>query len=428
MQGQTRIEELMIKFLRDELTLRESQELEQLIEKSGSNRLIYNRFNDLDYVDQEMGNYYSSDIEAGWNKVLAKHDFKKKPGARVLSLSRSSIWGAAAAVVIIAAGLFYLTWSKTGTRQDVTDTQKDPASKSAEQPLLLSHVPTDAVPEKHTKITPDGKDIAPGGYYATLRLGDGSWYTLTDTTSGIIAVQPDIKIEVRNGELIYDVTPGQRSAAIAFITLSIPKAGFFKLPLPDGTRVMLNAGSSLRFPVSFDGIDRQVDLTGEAYFDVVHDAAKPFLVNAGATKIQVVGTKFNINAYQDEAAKKATLIQGKIQISQSGFTRLLNEGMQASINSAGIKTIDNKAATKKAMALVEGKFDFENEDVQSIMRTVSRWYDVDVVFDRNVPNITFGGIISRDVTLQNILNMLNLGDKGFLKFSYENKKVLVSIR
>jgi ferric-dicitrate binding protein FerR (iron transport regulator) len=194
--------------------------------------------------------------------------------------------------------------------------------------------------------------------------------------------------------------------------MSTPRGGEYKVTLPDGTRVWLNAGSSMKFPTAFIGKQREVVLTGEAYFEVAKHASMPFVVVTPKDRVKVLGTHFNVNAYSDEAGIKTSLFEGAVQVGNA----LLRPG-QAYINGRVIDTdVSQDAAWKN------GLFDFDNKTLEEVMRQLSRWYDLDIVYKDKVA-VTFFAEIPRNTAIDNVLKALEL--TGRVHFRREGKKVIV---
>jgi ferric-dicitrate binding protein FerR (iron transport regulator) len=264
--------------------------------------------------------------------------------------------------------------------------------------------------------------ITPGKNGAILQLANGEKVVLDSMGNGLVAQQNGTKVLLQNGQLSYDAAAASNST-IAWNTMSTPKGRQFKIVLPDGSRAWLNAASSIRFPTVFAGNMRQVDITGEVYFEVAANASQPFRVNTpGNTTIDVLGTDFNVNAYTDEDCVNATLMAGSVKVSKNNFSALLKPGEQARVSSdAHIRTI-TAIDTEKVMAWKNGRFDFEDAGLKEVMRQLERWYDIEVVYEKNIPDIHFGGKLSMDMSLQGVL--LTLQDTG-VHFRLEGRKLIV---
>lgn len=255
-------------------------------------------------------------------------------------------------------------------------------------------------------------DIAPGGNKAVLTYGNGKTVDLSATKAGVV---------INTSKLTYsDGTVVDQSAVSTSeeLSLNTPKGGTYQVILPDGTKVWLNASSSLVFPSSFAGAaTRDVLLKGEAYFEVARNKKQPFRVNTEGQLVEVLGTHFNISSYKDEPEQKTTLLEGSIRIGNL----LLKPGEQA-VLTAGHTTID-KANIEETMGWKNGYFIFEDEGIQSIMRKIARWYNVDVVYEGEVPDATFGGRVSRAGYVSEILKTLELTDK--VHFKVEGRRITV---
>lgn len=263
-------------------------------------------------------------------------------------------------------------------------------------------------------------DITPGGNKAVLTLADGSKVILNDLKSGTQITQGNSAVsKTKEGQLVYDASAhnSQLTADIslpAYNTIATPRGGQYMIILPDGTKVWLNAESSLRFPTEFSGKERKVDLAGEAYFEVAK-AGTPFYVNSAEQQIEVLGTHFNVMAYADEAVIKTTLLEGSVKVSnlKSKVSNLLKPGQQSSMGKEGRIKIA-AVNTDEAVAWKNGYFLFNNESLESIMRKVSKWYDVQVDYKGNTDNLYFGGMVSRSKNISAVLKIMELtGDVQF---------------
>jgi transmembrane sensor len=270
-------------------------------------------------------------------------------------------------------------------------------------------------------------DIAPGGNKAVLILADGSSVILDSTSNGVITKQGSIEVKkLSNGLLAYTVNGKQitENNAAFYNTISTPRGGQYQVTLSDGTLVWLNAASSIRFPVIFSGTERKVEITGEAYFEVAKNAAMPFKVKTFSSEVEVLGTHFNVNAYDDEESVKTTLLEGKVKVSANNqLPRFLQPGQQAGINNQGNIAIINDADVEEVMAWKNGRFQYKSADVKTILRQISRWYDVDVEYRGNV-NLHFTGQLPRSVTASKVFEKLEM--TGEVHFKIEGKKIIVS--
>ncbi len=265
--------------------------------------------------------------------------------------------------------------------------------------------------------------LAPQSSKATITLGNGQKVLLDSLAKGQLATQGNIKIvKLANGTIAYQIGGKTISGDLLYNTLENPIGSqVAHLTLADGTQVWLNAGSSLRYPVVFAGKERKVDITGEAYLEVAHNAAKPFTVSKGELAIRVLGTHFNINTYPEEGENKVTLLQGLVRVSKGNNVGMLHPGQQAQVGQQVhvVRDVNLEAI----MAWKEGRFVFDRKDIHTTMRQIARWYDVDVEYKGNVTGF-FSGSISRQENASQVLKMLAL--TGEAHFSIQGKKVIVS--
>lgn len=266
-----------------------------------------------------------------------------------------------------------------------------------------------------------GKDVAPGGNKAILTLVDGSVIDLDSAQNGTLATQGNIKvIKGEDGQLLYYVDQ-ENSNAVGYNTISTPRGGKYEIVLSDGTKVWLNAASSLKFPASFKGKIREVVLTGEGYFEVAKNAMMPFQVKVDHMTVEVLGTHFNVNAYSEEPDIETTLLEGSIKIKKAGKVQILSPGEQAKFTSSGI-FLNKNADLQQVMAWKEGFFLFDNTDIYTLMRQVARWYDVEVNFEGEIAGEGFTGKISRNVPLSKFLKVLELNE---VHIKTEGKKITI---
>ena len=314
---------------------------------------------------------------------------KEQGSARVIHLQRFRWWWAAAAILIMAVGAAIWIRSFSG---------KQPGELVTEQ-------------KKY--------DVLPGKAGAILTLADGSKVVLDSLRDGVIAKQNGASVVLANGQLTYKKGEGQ-TAAITYNTMTTPKGRQFQVLLPDGTKVWLNAASSLRYPTAFAGAERRVEITGEAYFEVAENKKVPFKVIANnKMEIKVLGTHFNINAYEDEDAVKTSLLSGSIQASsvttgpKKTQTIMLKPGEQVQLTANGTMNIVHGADMTKVMAWKNGLFNFEGMHISQAMRQLARWYDIEVVYEQGTPDIVFGGKIPMDINLSQLLRVLEDAEVHF---------------
>ena len=299
-------------------------------------------------------------------------------------------WMAAAALVLVISGVWWL-----GSRSK----QVQPATS----PLATV------------------QDVQSGKPGAILTLADGRQIVLDSVGNGSIAQQGSIVVRRDGGQLVYEKngtgTPSGNTAAITYNTLRTPRGRQFELLLPDGSKVWLNAASSVKYPVVFSSNERRVEITGEAYFEITKNKVKPFIVDVnGKATVEVLGTHFNVNAYEDEDHIKTTLLEGSVSVqsaigpgSAGSKSAILKPGEQASLSQTShtsqpipVQTVDVQQVT----AWKNGLFDFQDVPLQQVMRQLARWYDVEVAYENGIPEIEFGGKMGRDLSLFNVLHFL----------------------
>lgn len=316
-------------------------------------------------------------------------------------------WGWAAASVILLLGIGAYLWTRSA--------------------------------KEHTRTAPlaNNTHIAPGKNGAVLTLADGSRVVLDSLGNGIVADQSGAQVILQDGKLAYKALTNP-DAPLTYNTMTTPKGRQFQVTLPDGTGVWLNAGSSVTYPTSFIGKERRVAVTGEVYFEVVHNANMPFKVSVnGRAEVEVLGTHFNVNAYDNEAAVRTTLLEGKVRvgnrsrhaagaIGNSSATTLessvtLRPGQQAQIINNQLSII-NHPDIDQVMAWKNGLFNFEGASLAEVMRQVERWYDIEIAYEKNIPDIAFEGKMTKDVPLKDLLVMLERSD---IHFRIDNRKLIV---
>lgn len=289
-----------------------------------------------------------------------------------------------------------------------------------------------------TNINPVGRfsqkltiqDAPPGYQGAVLTLANGDKILLDSTGNGKVAIQGHSLLVNNSGQLAYEEATGSAaSSSMAhadgkqiFNTLETPRGREFRIVLSDGSKVWLNAASSITYPTSFTG-ERKVTVTGEAYFEIAQDSRHPFVVSVGDAKVTVLGTHFDLMAYGDEKLVRTTLLEGAVRVSHGHKQVVIAPGQQASFSmqSEGIDVAVVDA--KQAVAWIDGKLSLDNLDVETIMKKISRWYDVDVVFDGTPSDHRYWGVINRDVNLSDMLKVMKATG---INASFKNNKIIVT--
>src|SRR5258708_3201326 len=318
------------------------------------------------------------------------------------SLRRTTWWAAAAVLIGVLTGTYFL------------------ADHHPKQQPALS-----------TAATSAQSRVLPGGNKAVLTLSNGSNIILDSAANGRLAQQGNAAIvKLANGQLAYTVS-GTAGGQVLYNTMSTPRGGQYCLTLPDGTRVWLNAASSIKYPTAFVGKERRVEITGEAYFEVAKNTGMPFKLTMNGVEIEVLGTHFNVMAYAEEHMVQTTLLEGSVKIKKDGSENLLLPGeqgsvindkeQQASFRKSRLEDID----IEEAVAWKNGMFQFNEASIETIMKQVARWYDVDIVYKGTFPYV-FVATISRNEELSKLLMLLELTNK--VRFKVEDRKIIVMPR
>jgi ferric-dicitrate binding protein FerR (iron transport regulator) len=268
-------------------------------------------------------------------------------------------------------------------------------------------------------------DALPGSNKATLTLSDGKKIGLDTAHNGLLAREGNTKVlQSGNGQLNYQAAETSFGGKeIAYNILSTPRGGQYRLVLPDGSRVWLNAASSIRYPTVFDRRERKVEVSGEAYFEVITNAAMPFRVTGKGVTVEVLGTSFNVNLYDDEPLMMTTLSEGKVKVTGDRNSQLLAPGEQAQWSPGGEIKLEKDIDMEKTMAWKNNQFIFERDDLPAILRQLGRWYDVEIRYQDSPKPYHFSGIISRARNASDVLRMLEA--TGNIHFDIEGKKIIV---
>jgi transmembrane sensor len=334
-------------------------------------------------------------------------EFRQKLAAGQAPVRRLRIWRmvAAAILLFVVGGWWFVVDRRGGSAPTVVD-------------------------------TPVVKDVLPGGNRAILQLADGTDIVLDSVADGVLVKQGGVKvIKLHDGVLAYDRQSSiVNREPIQYNTVTTPRGGQYQLTLSDGTKVWLNAASSIRFPTSFDPKERRVAITGEVYFEVASallpsrsvggaTGRLPFIVDVnGKASVEVLGTHFNINAYDDEAAIKTTLLEGSVRVTRNAERITLQPGEQAVAAAHSPLTIHHSPDIEETIAWKNGLFKYQEADIRTILRQAARWYDVEVVFEGPVTAERFRGTIGRQVKLSEFLQILELNN---IHVNIQGKKIIV---
>jgi ferric-dicitrate binding protein FerR (iron transport regulator) len=379
---------LIQKELRQELNADERLELERLREEDPAQDALFLDLTDSQVLESGLREIEQVDVEKGWARLQAA-----MAAAEPETVQRKARfhWAWAAAVV--------------GT--------------TALSGILWQQMSKDTSTVRQTN-TPEVAAISPGTDRAYLTLGDGTEILLDSTGDGMLAVQGAASVVKEGRGISYQGTGNTGESVIN--TIRTPRGGQYRLALSDGSVVWLNAATSLRFPASFTGNQRTVQLTGEAYFEVKPDAARPFTVEVGDLRVGVTGTRFNVNAYADEKGILTTLAEGAVNVQSKGVSRALKAGQEILSDPDGrlqsVKTADLEAT----LAWKEGQFVFNGSDVPAIMRQISRWYDVDVTYSATARKETFTGMVSRKSDISRVLRIM---EAGGIRFKIDKNRIVV---
>lgn len=353
-------------------------------------RFMENTRHEIQMSDQAAASILNNILKRGKRFVIQKKNSK----------TVYTFWlGLAASVLIILGGAYFIS-----DKKEYAIAKEDSSSSVG------------LTTEKSAKILP-------GGHHAVLTTSDGKAIILDSMPNGLLTQQGNTDVKKLGGLLEYKAPASFiRDTVISYNTVSTPRGGQYQIVLSDGSKVWLNAASSIRFPTAFSGSLREVELTGEAYFEVAKNKEKPFLVKVRDMKIAVLGTHFNVKAYEDEAETKTSLLEGSVKIIQGKEAGLLKPGQQAVINFKDDKVKIATADMVEVIAWKNGLFRFEGANIETIMREIGRWYDVEIVYAGKVPMRRFEGKINRNAGLSEVLRILELSN---VKFSIAGKKIIV---
>ena len=381
----------------------DKERLQYLIDRFKTSQISSEELEELDYwyntfeatsnsTDKLSPQHKEDKRNRIWKKIIQQEDIAKtiSPKSRVVvRLIQSSVFKAAVLIIIVGLSLYFYN------NRDLSQSQPD---------------------SKFTLL----KDIQPGGNNATLVLSDGTIFDLKALNDGGVIEKPGLTVtKTEDGVLTYTSMPNLADNDITN-TINTPRGGQYKINLPDGTKVWLNAASSLTYPSQFTAKERRVELSGEAYFEVASQVLTnskgnskiPFIVKTQNQEVEVIGTHFNVKAYNDDNDSETTLLEGKVKVVgysngvKSNEEKILNVGQSAIWNNG--KIVIEAVNTEKAIAWKDGKFAFSGENIKDLMSNISRWYNVEVAYDGDVSEVNFEGSISRYETISEVLRKLEL--------------------
>lgn len=397
MNNQDLLHQLWEKYLADQkMTAGEIQQLRALVQNTRHqqqlDQLLNTLYNEEQQVPPAAETSAREAFEEVWQQLQTPAPVHTLPPAR-----RFHWWRYAAAVLVVCAaagGAYMLTRSKTGTTQGKTTAQAAAV-------------------------------IQPGGDKALLTLADGSVIALNDAENGTLAQQGNTQVVKQAGGALSYQTKGAVDKAALYNTIQTPRGGKFHITLPDGSKVWLNAASSLYYPTAFTGSSREVTLTGEAYFEIAPNTQQPFRVLVNNMQVNVLGTHFNIMAYTEEVAIQTTLLQGSVSVSIPGSNKTLQPGQRASLHRQNnTLQLQSDVDTEETIAWKNGQIQFAGADLHAAMRMIERWYDVQVEYRGTVPIAHFRGSLPSNAPITEVLNQMQ--QTGEVHFTISGRKIIVT--
>lgn len=387
-----RISQLIAKEVNDGLDSKEQQELTEWIMEDEDNYKLYDKIRSQENFIGWDQQFRSVDVEKGWQKF----DKAIMRNRRVVMMRTLVQYAAAVLIPLFIAGIGYFLYTDINKQESI-----------AHLPHFVNQKPK-----------------------ARLILADGQKVNLESVEASAMKEKDGTKIEKGEGNLKYEAAEKQNKTKTLYNTVVIPRGGEYQLQLADGTKVYLNSVSSLKFPVQFNGKTREVELEGEAYFEVTKDAKHPFVVNISGTRIEVLGTSFNVKAYNEEDEVVTTLVEGSVKVKSkgvSGGSMLLKPGQQAIVEqSSGVMDM-REVDVGLFTSWKEGVFLFKNQPLEDVMSALARWYDVEVFYpNEKVKSLRFGGHFDRAGDLDMVLNMFNMTRK--VNIQRKGKGVVVNAK
>lgn len=398
--NQHRLQYLFQQYLNNQIKEEEYAEFWELLQPESDKETLST---ELQTLWENASRYQPAIPSKAWeDKMQALLDESKTPAhnktvrlKRNLRLRRGS--AAAAVILLFLIGGGYFLFRKPAAQQEV------------------------AVVSQSSNGT---HGLLPGGNKAVLTLSNGKSIVLNKVKNGKISQQgKTLIIKADSNRITYNPVTTSHLTDRVYNTLRTPRGGKYQITLPDGTKVWLNATSSLRFPTAFPGDKRIVEMTGEAYFEVAENAEKPFIVSVHGMQVKVLGTHFNIMAYDDAPVVKTTLLEGAVKVKNGNQSLQLHPGQQAQMNKMGELSLLKKADLNSVLAWKKGLFWFNDNTIEEVMRQVSRWYNADVEINGKIPQ-HFTGSISKNVNILRVFRVLK--ETGNIQFEIKDRKIIVT--
>lgn len=365
---------VILKYLQKDISPEQEALLNNWLLKSEHNKKLLDELQNNDSLIAEMKRYNESIARTERAKLRAVEEtFPKSSKVKRMSWFR---YAAAAVLLIMLGGGYYLFFKS-----------KPYKVKQEEIVVKAQH------------------DVEPGQFKAKLTLADGSVLVLDSFSNNRLVQQGGTNVYTRDGELIYNPAKSKEDKEIFHNTLTTARGESYKLILPDGSKAWLNAASSVRFPVSFTGNERRIEITGEVLMEVVSNKTKPFIVSVNNTEVKVLGTVFNVNSYEKEDGIITTLVEGKVLLTKGNKSLVLTPGQQAQVTDEGNMELNKEADIDKATGWQRGLFVFKGDDVKTVMNQLARWYDVKVIYKGEIKD-KFYAVIKRNQPASNVLYAL----------------------
>jgi ferric-dicitrate binding protein FerR (iron transport regulator) len=400
------IVQLIYKYIRNDLSVAEEARLNNWLQESVTNRRFFDEVTATGYLFAEAMAREQEDkqlnVDDAWRRLstvglpTTETHIEPSQPARLIRLRIVKYVVAASVTLLVISGAYLLL--RPRAKQDITVT--------------------------NTTTQTHSHDVAPNTKAPTLTLADGTVVLLDSTQQGTLAIQGNTNvIKNASGQIVY--TPAANAGGqMLYNTMTVPKGGnVVSLALADGSKVWLNAASSIRYPAAFSGAERKVEITGEAYFEVARNASMPFRVSRGNVDVEVLGTHFNVNAFPEEKEIKVTLLEGRVKVNRQKEVAMLKPGEQAVVESHSPLTTNHSPDIEQVMAWKNGLFMFNNTDIENIMQQIERWYDVTVYYEGDIKRWTFNGQISRYSNVSKVLEMMEA--TGTIHFRVEDRKIYV---